>query len=195
MPGAAVIAASIGVALLAFGSPAIADFDNCGERSTAHGATKIIKAKSMSCSNAQDLAIDYEQKAFDGQALAPGDVTKVRRFRCKYVTYFDPFERAYQCGHTRQQGKKMAAHYPPEREGNPGRAQRGGATPCATLLDGSCRVKPRKLTLGARGVMRFIDWDSWGGQKAVGYGKFHYVPSAAPDEFASNSFRMRIDPE
>lgn len=62
---------------------------------------------------------------------------------------------------------------------------RAGRAVCATLLDGTCKVKPRKLIMGARGIVRSIKWKSWGGQKAVGFGRFKYVASAGEPPSAS----------
>ena len=59
------------------------------------------------------------------------------------------------------------------------------AAVCATMLDGTCKVTPRKLILGARGIMRSIRWESWGDDKAVGYGRFKYVASAGEPDSAS----------
>ena len=54
------------------------------------------------------MAQDFEDKAFrsgDSKVPVPGDVLNLRRFRCLFESYFDPFEPAYTCRHTRQKGE------------------------------------------------------------------------------------------
>jgi hypothetical protein len=115
------VGSAIGVgalcALAVAASPAKADYRDCGERTVAPNTTKHLKAQKMTCDGARDLAADYEQKTFSGNSFPEiGEVTNVRRFRCRFYEYFDPFELAYKCRHTRQRGKAMKAFHPPERE-------------------------------------------------------------------------------
>lgn len=162
------------------------DYTNCGELTVAQNMTKIIKAKGLGCHNARDVASRYEAATIGSEDFPmPGDVDQVGGYRCKFATYFDPFEVAYSCRDARRGSRKaVKALYPPERE--PVKAAGGVRVLCWNKHypgggPPDIRTEPKRCSLYRDGYnyeaagavhMRKLKWKHWGKSKAVARGEY-----------------------
>lgn len=97
-------------ALLLLPAASSADYDSCGVVTVDSNQSRILKVQRMTCHGAQKIASEFE----DREAWEIGDTERIKRFVCKRLGYYDPFEIAYKCRHTRQQGKAFKAFWPQE---------------------------------------------------------------------------------
>jgi hypothetical protein len=104
-------------AIRAAPSAAQADYDSWGIESVGHNNTRLIKVKKMSCGNGTRLMNKYYDGFFH-DLPQEGDVTHIKKFRCKLVSYFDPFGLAVVCRHTTK--KKAVKAFHPQRRGPKG---------------------------------------------------------------------------
>jgi hypothetical protein len=101
------LAASVG---LAPASPR-AGYDDCGrfEAVNSDGGSGVfeVRAKGMTCGGAKDVLEAFWKDGAGGYVA--GGTDSVRRFRCKFVSPYNPPEVAFRCHHTTQHGKVAKA--------------------------------------------------------------------------------------
>ena len=107
--------ATVAFAAFVFGpSSAAAGYKNCGDTPTAANFSKILKVSGMTCGFGARIAHRFEEEAlYSNSGTQPGDVVRVKHFRCKLESYFDPLGLAYRCRNLKA-GKKLKAYHPPE---------------------------------------------------------------------------------
>ena len=108
--------ATVAFAAFVFGpSSAAAGYKNCGDTPTAANFSKILKVSGMTCGFGARIAHRFEEEAlYSNSGTQPGDVVRVKHFRCKLESHFDPLGLAGHRCRNLKAGKKLKAYHPPE---------------------------------------------------------------------------------